>query len=67
MVEVALSDYLMESMSSLYCYLHVSGVPLRCEDGTIVYKGGMRDDIFIEQSMTFEEYFERACNKMNID
>ena len=66
-VEVALSDYLMEFMGSLYCYLNVGGELSRGDDGTFVYKGGTCDDIYIQQDMTFEEYVGRACNKMSVD
>ena len=36
------------------------------DDGTFVYKGDTRDDIYIQQGMTYEEYDWRACNIMNV-
>ena len=36
-------------------------------DRTIIYKGGTYENINIERCMTFEEYVEMVCNKMNVD
>ena len=56
MVEFALCDYLMEFTSSLYYYLHVGGELSKGDEETFIYKCGTRDEISIQQGMTYEEY-----------
>ena len=57
----------MELSNIIYCYLHMEGKLVKGGDVSVEYKGGKREGLAIDRSMTYQDFIAKACEKMKIE